>query len=117
MHSEHSVSAIPDDYVMTPQGLRHKSCVRRIDQSDLAPSPCKHPPDLRMLRATHPAGWVESATFAAFEPLGSMRVKFTVPEPPSREGALIFLFPGAEDAFMSTILQSVLQWGNNGSFC
>jgi len=116
MHYEHPLSAIPHGYVMTPHGLRHASCVHRIERTDPKFHPCKHPPDLRTTRATHPAGWVESATFAPFEPLGSMCVTFTVPDPPSKNGALIFLFPGAEDAWMSTIMQPVLQWGYNGCF-
>jgi hypothetical protein len=109
---------IPPEFVLTPHGLVHQSCVHKIeDDTPRTLPPCqKQPTDIRVLRATGPGGWIESATFTPSVPLGSLSVTFTVPEPPSKTGALIYLFPGAEDARLSTILQPVLQWGCNGRF-
>jgi hypothetical protein len=113
-------SANLDDHVLTPHGPVHKSCVHPItDKDDLQVFPvCPAPPkDYRQLWPRSPAGWIDSATFTPSEPLKSMSVKFTVPDPPSSgTGSLIYLFPGAQDAWGSTILQPVLQWGNNRCF-
>ena len=112
---------IKDHYVLTPHGLRHKNCVHQIDNaSQIHPSqtPCLNPPpNLRALRPRGPAGWLETATFTPSQPLGSMTVTFQVPEPPLiRDQSLVYLFPGAEDASLTTILQPVLQWGYNNRF-
>jgi hypothetical protein len=111
------VSAIPDDSVLTPHGLVHKTCVHLIGEDSEAIVKCQHRGrDILVRRQMSSGGWIESATFTPSEPLGSMKVTFTVPEPPSKTGALIYLFPGAEDAQLTTILQPVLQWGSNGLF-
>ena len=108
------------DYVLTPQGLVHKSRVHQAKSEDEAgtpePAPNRFTPSNSVMRALSPNGWKASATFAAYLPLGKMSVKFKVPEAPSVGGAVIFLFPGAQNAQMRTILQPVLQWGNNGEF-
>src|SRR5689334_10975950 len=107
--------AIPDEYVLTPFGLLHKKFVTEVgpdDRSILEPR-ADFPQD-PTLRPTGPAGWVEAGIFTPSEPLGSMKVSFKVPEPPPvPKGALIYLFPGASDASLKTLLQPVLQWGFN----
>ncbi len=111
------LNAIPTGYVQTPHGLVDERCVHEIAEGDSIPQQCQFPPtELRTLLPRGPGGWIESAFFVSYLPLGSMRVKFEVPQPPSTNGALIYLFPGAEDSQMSTILQPVLQWGDNGHF-
>lgn len=112
-------AAIPDDYVLTPHGLRHKDDVRFVGEiEDRQPiDPPKHPPtEFSQLRQLGPAGWVVSAFFTPSEPLKCMSVTFTVPEAPTKGGALIYLFPGAEGPQLGTILQPVLQYGYNGLF-
>ena len=111
-------ATIPEKYVLTPHGLRHVSDVRLVDELDRgAIDPPLHPPtSFDQLRQLGPGGWLESAYFPPSEPLKSMSVTFTVPEPPLKPGALIYLFPAAENAFLNTILQPVLQYGYNGNF-
>ncbi|HEV8435498.1 MAG TPA: hypothetical protein VGR95_18965 [Thermoanaerobaculia bacterium] len=107
------------DLVITPHGPVHKDCIHLIEEGDQSVYPvCPFPPkDAPALRPRGPGGWIESATFTPSEPLRSMEVKFTVPDPPDEsDGSLIYLFPGAQDAHGSTILQPVLQWGSNGVF-
>jgi len=106
--------------IITPHGV--SSCF----YIDGEPVPVCPPvrPDYRRARAQSAAGWLESATFTPFEPLGFLSATFQVPEPPEQvpnppedpRGSLIYLFCGAEDAQLTTILQPVLQWGNNGLF-
>lgn len=109
---------IPQDYVLTPHGLRHLSDVRLVadDDRQLIQPPLHPPTSVDQLRQLGPGGWLVSAYFPPSEPLKSMHVTFTVPEPPLKRGALIYLFPAAENAFLNTILQPVLQYGNNGYF-
>jgi hypothetical protein len=108
------------DYVLTPQGRVHKSRIHQVGPDGEAgppgpaPAPAPFPPSTSVVRAVSPNGWKASATFAASVPLGKMSVKFKVPEPPGLDGAIIYLFAGAENAQMKMILQPVLQWGNNG---
>lgn len=102
------------DYVLTPQGRVHKSRIHHVGPNGEAgppgPTSGRSPGD-SVVRAVSPNGWKASATFAAAVPLGKMSVKFTVPELPTVDGAIIFLFAGAENAQMKMILQPVLQWG------
>lgn len=108
------------DYVQTPHGLVHGTCLhiiesdQKVDTQNTGFTNCKGFATIQTLRALSPNGWKASGNFAPDVPLGSMKVTFTVPEPPKVNGALIYLFPGAEDAHLSTILQPVLQWGGDG---
>ena len=108
------------NYVLTPQGLVHKSRIHSAEQIGASsapwPAPNRFPPSTTVMQALSPNGWKASATFAAAVALGKMSVKFKVPEPPAMDGALIYLFSGAENAQMRTILQPVLQWGDNGAY-
>ena len=122
----------PDGYVITPNGLHHKSCVRqiapgeRIDaggavihvngQREQLP-PCKYPRlslhTGKELDSVSPTvnGWVEYASWVSPSPLGSLFSQFVVPTPPTNNGGTIFFFPGSEPSDGSTILQPVLQYG------
>lgn len=101
---------IPLDHILAPHGLVHVSCIGEGTS-------CQPPTDVRALLPRTPGGWIESATYTPPEPLQSLSLGFKVPEPPAdRENSLIYLFPAAENAQMSTILQPVLQWGWNGCF-
>lgn len=99
--------------IITPHG---RSTCYSIDGQ---PGPVCPPvrPDYRRARAQSAAGWLESATFTPFEPMGFLSATFQVPDPPDDPtGSLIYFFCGAEDGQLKTILQPVLQWGNNGLF-
>jgi len=111
-------SLIPTDHVLTPHGLVHVNCTQEVTGGELIQTLCETPPqDLGALRAMSAGGWTESATFTPSEPLGEIHAEFHVPEPPKkRDRSLIYLFPGAQDGQATTILQPVLQWGNNGLF-
>ena len=116
MHSEQKEKR-RQDHIITPHGTAHRSTIchpgQRIEPAVLS----RHrPKSFRELRALNPHGWIESATFCPPAPLGRMRFQVTVPEPPEYDGALIYLFAGAQDMFLSTVLQPVLQWGCNGDF-
>lgn len=102
---------IPKDYILTPHGPVHKDCVHQTVGEKVTHEPCKHP------RPGRPdGGWIGSAMFMPSTPLGSMTVRFKVPEPPRNPESVIYLFPAAQDAAMTTILQPVLQWGDNRKF-
>lgn len=106
-----------DDYILTPHGLQHRLDVRLIEGDHQVIEPRMFPPvGLGALRSLSPGGWIESAIFTPPEPLQSMSVKFQVPDPPTKPGALIYLFPAAESAYLNTILQPVLQYGYNKLF-
>ena len=106
-----------DHHIITPRGPLHRECVRTA--GDSTPIVRKHLSEIsdpRAVAPATPAGWIESATFTPSVPLGSMTVRWRVPEPPKERGSLIYLFPGAQGPKMRTILQPVLQWGCNGDF-
>lgn len=99
--------------IITPHGIN--SCVRVDGEPAIECTPQR--PDFRRGRAQSAAGWIESATFTPFEPLGHLSATFVVPDPPDvPDQSLVYLFCGAEDAALTTILQPVLQWGNNRLF-
>ncbi|HEX3071258.1 MAG TPA: hypothetical protein VHX14_22025, partial [Thermoanaerobaculia bacterium] len=92
------------NYVLTPQGLVHKSRIHSAKHKGGSgmpgPVPNRFPPSTSVMQALSPNGWKASATFAAAVPLGKISFKFTVPEQPAMDGALIYLFAGAENAQM-----------------
>jgi Big-like domain-containing protein len=134
--------AIPNDYVVTPAGWYHRSCVhqiedgalvgrnglvRRKDGSTYQLPKCGYPiqrargrPDTRGRPAARPpadSGWIEFAY--DFTP-GSFRqldADWTVPAAPTTAYSgqrVYFTFPGIQsDAF---ILQPVIQYGWNGEY-
>lgn len=104
---------IPESYVLTPHGLVHENCIGAAQDGRACP-PLK---SIKDLFARTPGGWIESATYTPPVPLGSLSARLKVPRPPATpDQSLIYLFPGAQNARMSTILQPVLQWGSNGRF-
>ncbi len=77
-------------------------------------------PDVNVSPGTQVANWVESTNTNATNIQGlqyfdSMNANFTVPAlPRANDGQLIYLFPSVQNS--DSILQPVLQYGNNGSF-
>jgi hypothetical protein len=132
-----AVTTAPADYVITPGGIVvHKDCVHQVPDgatvnADLSVTlkgkkiaqhaACTH----KRYRfagsadATPPGtgnGWVETswgnATSTTFT---HMEVGYwVVPANPVNRGQLIYLFPSLTNG--NSILQPVLQWGNNGYF-
>jgi hypothetical protein len=59
--------------------------------------------------------WAASCNGSAPAWVTSFDQKYAVPSDPAKDGALIFLWGGIEDANGDTLLQDVLTWGANGT--
>jgi hypothetical protein len=114
-----TASSAPADYVATPHGYYHQSCVYGVDPTtdatSLRNSPCAYPRVL--IVSTTPGvaeGWIEDASYTAPTPAEKMTSSFVVPSVPSVAASqLDYFFPGMEPADGSIILQPVLAWGSN----
>lgn len=127
-----TVKQMPADYVITPHGLMHRSCVRQVQPGERVHAlghilradgtreelrRCEHPRlDSRTFSPVPSGssainGWVEYAMAQTTTPLGYLTTTWPVPAAPSAGGAVIFFFPGAEPSDGSTVLQPVLQYG------
>lgn len=127
---------LPDEHVIAPGGLRHRSTTHHIGASEavqprseggLRKISAAGAEDLEDLGATRGAtpqtpkgpGWVAFASWAASEgPIQSYRGSFEVPPAPEAEsGQTLFLFLGlqksADDG--SELFQPVLQWGQSAA--
>ena len=125
---------VPRNYVITPFGYFHPTCVRHVlkgetvledgriqyaDGSVEASAPvCGYPrysPQGALVTGNEPTtnGWVESASAMTTTSYHKMIVTWAVPpDPGSYNGQTVFLFPGFEDYNdVKSILQPVLQYG------
>jgi hypothetical protein len=128
------------DYVLTPNGVfAHKDCVHGIDPGDVVndigniqkrdgtvqvvatcgqPEIAAHASAQKAYPALQPAadnGWTEAAVWNAPGAVGQFESEFHVPAAPSNyDGQLIYIFPGLQGG--GAILQTVIQYGNNGSW-
>ena len=125
---------VPSDYVITPFGYFHPTCVRHVlegetvladgriqyaDGSVEASAPvCDYPrysPQGAPVTGVEPTtnGWVEWASAMTTSSYKKMIVTWPVPpDPASYTGQTVFLFPGFEDyKDVVSILQPVLQYG------
>lgn len=59
--------------------------------------------------------WADSCFGTDPNWVGYMQQEYAVPSNPAKDGALIFLWGGLEDANGDTLLQDVLTWGANGN--
>jgi hypothetical protein len=59
--------------------------------------------------------WAASCNGSAPDWITSFDQEYAVPSNPAKDGALIFLWGGIEDADGDTLLQDVLTWGANGT--
>jgi hypothetical protein len=139
-------SNVPTNYVTTPFGYFNPSCVHLVAEGDtLLPdgslqhpdgsvdpaSICNYPHytstgqlvplDSKALAGTKPpeiSGWLESVSVTTSESYGKINATWTVPpSPESNDGQILYFFPGLEDIdHVVSIVQPVLQWGDNGSF-
>jgi hypothetical protein len=125
-----------DDYIATPAGWYHRSCiheiapgavvdrrhgtVKRHDGSTYQLPTCLYPPrGVRRhtgVQAPTTNGWVESAVTAQPDssPYSAINASWTVPAAPLTAGQVYFSFPGLESS--AYIIQPVLQYGDNGHF-
>lgn len=136
--------AIPKNYVITPNGLYHRSCVHQIEDgaqvgkdrvvrrrngTHYPISKCaypKYPVQTRPLSRSGMSiisptngGWIESLLALSSFP-GTFRkltANWNVPPNPVgyySSGMVYFTFPGLDNG--TFIIQPVLQYGNNGSY-
>ena len=125
---------VPRNYVITPFGYFHPTCVRHVSKGETvledgriqyadgsveASAPvCGYPrysPQGALVTGNEPTtnGWVESASAMTTTSYHKMIVTWAVPpDPGSYNGQTVFLFPGFEDYNdVKSILQPVLQYG------
>jgi len=123
-------SPLRDEYVITPNGYFHRSCVVELapgeKMTDAPIEGCAYPRFDRDGRAvaaekrTAPPprvdGWVASQWSKSAAPIGTIRADWTVPDAPASAGdQVIYFFPGLEPAATGdTILQPVLGWYGGG---
>lgn len=136
-------AGVPPDYVVTPNGLFHPSCVVGLAEGDtlsaagdvlhadgsVAPAAaCAWPRYDARGRLVPSAGalspqadfngWIAASDsdFDVTPPAGRMVGDFTVPSgPTSQAGQVLYFFPGLEDGqAVITILQPVLAWNGFG---
>jgi len=137
---------VPEEYVITPFGYFHSSCVQMLAEGNtlLAEGRVEHPDgtidaapvcnyphytssgltvpaDDKGLRKTNPLaidGWLEAVY--TYTSTSYYKIAATWPVPPSpssNDGQVIYFFPGFEASSNGiSILQPVLQWGYNGAF-
>jgi hypothetical protein len=129
--------SVPDDYVVTPQGWRHRSCVIEVAGDETVNahhlehadgrrrgfSPCQHPAFDRAGAPLGPPthdpqvnGWVASVNSTSQGPITSLGADWIVPPAPSSaQNQTLFFFPGVEPAATGdVILQPVLAWNGFG---
>ncbi|HTA64962.1 MAG TPA: hypothetical protein VK753_05615 [Xanthomonadaceae bacterium] len=136
------VSGMTADYVRTPHGYFHASCVQRIDQSEELQADgsirradgkirqvaaCAYPHFLRSgvrveatTKATHLPevynGYLQLVSTIIATGVNQLNATMTVPhDPASKSGQTLYFFPGLVDAVNEdTILQPVLGWDGYG---
>jgi hypothetical protein len=128
---------VPVDFVPTPNGWRHRSCVISVGEGESVQAdhvlgadgrrrpfaPCGYPAfdrqGGRLVEGLHQptvSGWVASLNSASSGAIGYLAADWTVPSTAAvRQGQTLFFFPGLEPlATTDTILQPVLAWNGFG---
>jgi len=123
-------AGVPSDYVVTPFGYMHPSCVMGIDANESVQGaliqrtdgstrpivPCTHPrfgggPSAPGGPPPTINNWVEWGDNASFGPIDFLVGWWTVPNGPgTADGQTIYMFNGLEPSDGSFILQPVLAW-------
>ena len=136
---------VPAEYVITPYGYFHPSCVRHVSEGETvladgriqhtdgsvdATTPiCYFPPYSALGapvtlggaygRGSTPVtnGWVEDISVTTGTAYGKITASWkTPPAPTTNDGQTLFFFPGFEDIDdVISIVQPVLQWGPSGA--
>jgi hypothetical protein len=132
--AEALLTAPEEDYVSTPVGKIHKTCIHQSDEPDAKLPRCKYvskvnltttegveAPAAKGLQPPTVNGWVENsyAYAPAANPwFGRAYSAWTVPRNPiSISNQLLYYFPGFQNLSGTlSIIQPVMQWGNNGRF-
>lgn len=132
--AERVVPVSTADYVNTPAGSFHRSCVHAVADGHVAhETSCAYPTHFSApaAAASQPVageaapapepspihtGWMVAGTAWASKPVRYLHADFWVPRDPYvKNGQTLFLFPGLQDATGSAIFQPVLQWGVSGA--
>jgi hypothetical protein len=135
-------ASVPRDYVVTPFGYFHPSCVTPVGEGDTVRQDenaiqhsdgtydnirvCAYPHykangekvtgDVRAVKEpTISHAWVESASTTTNTSFGALSAYWNVPAAPTtNDGQTLFLFPGMEDYNdVVTIIQPVLGWNSD----
>lgn len=131
--TEELLSAPDEDYVSTPVGQVHKTCVHEANNADVSVARCRYVSKVKLSATAGVAaadkslqpptvnGWVENsyAYAPAANPwFGRAYSAWTVPNNPlSISNQLLYYFPGFQNLSGTlSIIQPVMQWGNNGAF-
>jgi hypothetical protein len=132
--TEALLTAPEEDYVSTPVGKIHKTCIHQSDDADAKLPRCKYVSKVKLastagvqapaVNGVQPPtvnGWVENSYLyapAANPWFGKAYSAWTVPSNPSSQvSQLLYYFPGFQNLSGTlSIIQPVMQWGNNGSF-
>lgn len=121
-----SAVVVANDYVTTPFGLVHSSCVTEVAEGSRIADPhtivisdhteklshCLHP--MRHTRRPPDAinGWVEAADWEAAATPQSLSTTWVVPDiPTGPSGQLLYYFPSFMPQAQNRIIQPVLQYG------
>ena len=130
---------VPSDYVITPFGYFHPSCVRIVKQGETlladgriqfkdgteetVASVCSFPHYTAKGEAISPTSgpleiswsWIEAGQVIASTPYNGVAATWTVPQTPhSNDGQTLYFFPGLmhTEADPELIIQPVLGWGD-----
>jgi hypothetical protein len=135
-------ATVPEDYVVTPFGYFHPSCVTALAEGDIVRQDqnaiqhkdgtydnmhvCAYPhykahgekitgDERAVKQPTISHAWVEFASTTTNTSFGSLSAYWNVPSAPiTNDGQTIFLFPGMEDDNdVVTIIQPVLGWNSD----
>lgn len=136
-------ASVPEDYVVTPFGYFHPSCVRQLGQGDVLHEDegtvdhadgskeeiqeCAYPhyhssgEEAREEGSTADTlpnighAWIEYGSVTTSTSYGKIDATWTVPPAPtSNNGQTVYLFPGLEDyKDVVTIIQPVLGWNSD----
>ena len=121
-HPAGDVAALPtssdklSEYVTPPGGRKRRSRVRRVDAGQVYAFATEAPgPDDP---GALPSNWITYAVWqnATGGPITRFETQWRVPQAPAIKGQqLLYLFNGLQSmSGVPTIVQPVLQWGNNG---
>jgi hypothetical protein len=135
-------AAVPPDYVITPFGYFHPSCVRLVNEGEtvlqderirhadgsvdpIAPV-CNYPrfapdgslvsPETTRPPTSPPPGWVEYISATTRTSFGKLTATWTTPpQPATSDIQMLYFFPGFADTISGgyCILQPVLQYGTS----
>jgi hypothetical protein len=129
---------VPANYLITPFGYFHPSCIRHLADGDTVQKEenavrhadgtfdtvrgCayrRYAVDGSEISGEEPPfishSWIEAASTTTTSSFGKLTAEWTVPPTPtSKDGQTVYLFPGLEDInHVVTILQPVLGWNSD----